>query len=61
MKNLDFINIMTYDFHGSWDSTIGIVAPLYKSSSDISTIQQQLNGNASVNYWLDSGILNAYI
>ena len=28
-KYLDFINIMTYDFHGQWENTVGHNAPLF--------------------------------
>ncbi len=31
---LDFVNIMTYDFHGAWDSQTGHHANLYASASD---------------------------
>ncbi|KPP67334.1 acidic mammalian chitinase-like [Scleropages formosus] len=31
---LDMINVMTYDFHGSWDPFTGECSPLYKSSFD---------------------------
>ena len=28
-QKLDFINVMTYDMHGSWESVTGHNAPLY--------------------------------
>jgi len=31
---VDFINLMTYDFHGSWDSSTGHLAPMYPASDD---------------------------
>ena len=33
-KYLDFINIMTYDFHGHWDKKTGHVSPLYQHRQD---------------------------
>lgn len=31
---LDWIHVMTYDFHGSWERTVGQNSPLYKSPVD---------------------------
>jgi chitinase len=32
--SLDFINLMTYDFHGPWDSLTNLHAPLYGAKDD---------------------------
>ncbi|XP_069678524.1 acidic mammalian chitinase-like [Periplaneta americana] len=52
---LDFINIMAYDLHGSWDSVTGHNAPLYPSSKDVTQQQRSLNVDAAVKYWLGQG------
>ena len=44
---MDFINLMTYDLHGSWDPTLGFNAALY----DIDTE----NVDYAVKYWLTLG------
>lgn len=49
--------LMAYDLHGPWDDNIGLNAPLYESDSDQTTIEKQLNVNASVHYWLRSGAI----
>ncbi len=36
-RYLDWINVMTYDFHGTWDSTTNFQANLYTSRTDPST------------------------
>jgi hypothetical protein len=33
-SNLDFINIMSYDYHGTWETRTGHVSPLYASPVD---------------------------
>jgi len=33
-RELDFVNMMQYDFHGAWDSTTGLQAALFKHSSE---------------------------
>ncbi|XP_012137365.1 chitinase-3-like protein 1 [Megachile rotundata] len=42
-----FINLMTYDFNGSWNRHTGLNAPLYSSSKDCA--------DAAVGYWLSQG------
>lgn len=52
---VDFINVMSFDLHGSSDGVTGIHAPLFKGPRDISTYQKQLNVDAIVKFWLRSG------
>ncbi|XP_076759553.1 chitinase-3-like protein 1 isoform X1 [Xylocopa sonorina] len=49
-----FINLMTYDFNGSWKNVAAINAPLYPSSNE-SGEQAKLNVNSAVRYWLSQG------
>ncbi|XP_042319704.1 chitotriosidase-1-like [Sceloporus undulatus] len=42
-QSLDFINLMTYDFHGSWERFTGHVSPLYPDTDD------------AVKYWKSKG------
>lgn len=51
---LDFINVMAYDFHGAWETTTGLNAPLY-SRPDESETDQRLNVNYSMHYWMELG------
>jgi chitinase len=56
---LDWINLMTYDFHGVWDSVTNFNAPLYKSSGDPASdpiTRDQLNADAAVRAYLQAGI-----
>lgn len=46
-QHLDFINLMAYDLHGSWESFTGFNAPLYAND--------QLNVDFAVDYWLSHG------
>uniref|UniRef100_A0A8D0BGF0 GH18 domain-containing protein n=1 Tax=Salvator merianae TaxID=96440 RepID=A0A8D0BGF0_SALMN len=41
--SLDFINLMTYDFHGSFEKVTGHVSPLYPDTDD------------AVKYWISKG------
>ncbi|XP_017288898.1 chitinase, acidic.1 [Kryptolebias marmoratus] len=51
---LDFMNIMNYDFHGHWETRTGHNSPLYRSSIDIGS-HLHYNINSSVSYWLRLG------
>ena len=33
-RYLDYVNVMTYDYHGQWDKKTGHVAPMYEHSKD---------------------------
>jgi len=57
-ESLDYMNIMTYDFHGGWDSTTNHHSPLYKNPDDpINPVDREyLNINWTVNYYIDAGM-----
>ncbi|XP_023180367.1 acidic mammalian chitinase-like [Xiphophorus maculatus] len=52
--HMDFMNIMTYDFHGHWEAVTGHNSPLYRSSVDIGS-QFHYNINSSVAHWRSLG------
>ncbi|XP_076023204.1 acidic mammalian chitinase-like isoform X2 [Genypterus blacodes] len=54
VKYLDFINVMTYDFHGTWESVIGHHSPLYKGYTDTGD-HVYLNTDFAMRYWRDQG------
>uniref|UniRef100_A0A8C2WUS7 chitinase n=1 Tax=Cyclopterus lumpus TaxID=8103 RepID=A0A8C2WUS7_CYCLU len=51
---LDFINVMTYDYHGHWEGVTGQNSPLYRSSVD-SGSHVHHNINSSISHWLALG------
>ncbi|XP_018313223.1 probable chitinase 3 [Mycetomoellerius zeteki] len=51
-KYLDWISVMTYDFHGQWDKKTGHVAPLYSLPNDW---EPTFNANFSIHYWIEKG------
>ncbi|SEN14635.1 glycosyl hydrolase family 18 protein [Lihuaxuella thermophila] len=53
---LDFINIMTYDFHGGWEKTSGHHAPLYADPADPFPNKATFHVNAAVEGHLHAGV-----
>lgn len=51
-KYLDFINLMTYDLHGSWEKTADHQAPLYERKFEPGSF---LTVDYAVNLWLKLG------
>jgi chitinase len=51
-RYLDFINIMTYDMHGSWDSVTGHSAPLYPGTVDdgFTVVSKNYRPNATLSH-----------
>jgi chitinase len=54
--SLDWINVMTYDYHGTWDGSSGHVAPLRADPRDNSAKATTFNADASISMFLDAGI-----
>ena len=50
---VDFVNIMTYDLHGPWDSFSDFNAPLYNKSG--ASAQYKISVDTSVDSWINSG------
>jgi len=51
-RDLDIINVMTYDYHGHWDKKTGHVAPLYEHPEDEF---YYFNANYTMHYWVEKG------
>ncbi|KAB0386955.1 hypothetical protein FD755_001911 [Muntiacus reevesi] len=52
---LDFISVMTYDFHGGWDSCTGHNSPLHLGSKDQGNMRYS-NCEYAMKYWRDNGV-----
>jgi chitinase len=50
--SLDWINLMTYDYHGTWESSAGLLAPLHRDPAD----PDPSNVEATVALYLAQGI-----
>lgn len=51
---LDFINLMAYDYHGSWNQQTGHNSPLFARSEQTGD-QQLLNQEATIDAWIELG------
>ncbi|CAF1366875.1 unnamed protein product [Rotaria magnacalcarata] len=49
-KSFDFVSVMTYDYHGSWEGKTGHNSPLYGMSSDKKKFREW-NIKGSMNVW----------
>ncbi|KAK0161120.1 hypothetical protein PV327_009632 [Microctonus hyperodae] len=54
VKYLNYVHLMTYDFHTSSEQKTNLHAPLYPGSEEPSN-HKQANVQASVKYWLSQG------
>lgn len=34
-ENVDFLSVMTYDYHGGWENRTGHLSPLYGKPDDL--------------------------
>lgn len=53
-KYLDFMNVMTYDFHGDWEQVVGHNSPLYPLNS-ATAYQKKLTLDFSAAEWVKQG------
>ncbi|KAK7113448.1 chitinase-3-like protein 1 [Littorina saxatilis] len=53
-KDLDFINLMTYDLHGGWEAKTGHNSPLYSHPSETGD-DLYLNVDWAARYWVELG------
>uniref|UniRef100_A0A671UYP1 chitinase n=1 Tax=Sparus aurata TaxID=8175 RepID=A0A671UYP1_SPAAU len=52
--HLDFINVLTFDFHGPWENVTGHHSPLYRGSEDTGD-NIYSNTDSAMQYWQDQG------
>ena len=61
---LDWINLMTYDFHGAWESRTGHNAALAAQGADPSTdreVREEWNVSSAVDGFLDAGVAGSQL
>ncbi|XP_067863645.1 acidic mammalian chitinase-like [Heptranchias perlo] len=52
---LDFINVMTYDFHGAWNTFTGHNSPLYRATAE-DRDSAYFNMDFAAKYWRGNGL-----
>ncbi|CAG5135461.1 unnamed protein product, partial [Candidula unifasciata] len=57
-KTVDFISIMTYDFHGSWEKFVGFNSPLFAHPNETEPANQ-LNVDWAAKYYVSLGVQKA--
>ena len=53
---VDFINVMSYDYHGTWEPTTNHQAALYKSNNDTSYNSDKVNVDWGIQEYLNAGV-----
>ncbi|KAH9419275.1 Cht3p [Dermatophagoides pteronyssinus] len=51
----DWMNVMTYDYHGGWENVFGHNAPLYKRPDETDELHTYFNVNYTMHYYLNNG------
>ncbi|KAK3593300.1 hypothetical protein CHS0354_031359 [Potamilus streckersoni] len=54
-KYVDFVSLMTYDLHGSWDMTTGHLSPLHPKANDNENLKK-LTVDWASKYWVQGGM-----
>nr|WP_287696969.1 glycosyl hydrolase family 18 protein [Microcystis sp. M058S1] len=53
---VDFINVMSYDYHGPWENTTNHQSALYKSTNDNTYNAAKVNTNWAIQHYLSAGV-----
>ncbi|WP_317205762.1 glycosyl hydrolase family 18 protein [Janthinobacterium sp.] len=54
---MDWVNVMTYDFHGAWENTTNFNAQLFADPADISVgVAREYVGDKAIQYLINAGM-----